>query len=274
MKERIGNILPDIESVSHISWGSILTGTMIALMVQFTLLMLGFAIGFGTIQPAVHGGALAGFGIGAAIWWIVCSIVALFVGGWVSSRLAGLQRVFDGFLHGLVTWGLVTLIIIYLLTSSIGAVIGGAFGVVKDAVGTAAQAGQIAVQTPGGLGALEQELSRALGLQGGALNKSIVNEVRNDAPKILQGNFTAADRERLVTTITSTSTMSRQEAEALAQRIVTTIQKVPAQAQQVATTATRALTAAAVASFMMLILTGAAAGFGGWAGRVSGPVHV
>lgn len=279
------NVLPEAESVSHVSWGSIFAGTVIALIIQVTLVMLGLAIGFGTIRPAAEGGALSGLGIGAAVWWILSSIIALFVGGWVSSRLAGLQRVFDGALHGLATWALVTLMTIYLLTSGIGFVVGGAFGVVKDAIGVSAQAAASAIggaSEGGGAGDVAQSVRQALTGPGGTgLNQAVISQVQQDTRKILDGTFTAADRENLVALITRNSDMTRPQAEALVQRVVTTTQQAQAQLQQasetaasVAAQASRIMTLAAVASFFMLVLTGLAAGLGGMVGRVKGFVRV
>lgn len=284
MEERI-HVLPEVYTVGHVSWGSIFAGVVISLVVQFTLIMLGFAIGFGTLA-AVEGNALAGVGIGAAVWWILSSIIALFVGGWVSSRLAGLQRVFDGLLHGLVTWGLVTLITIYFLTTGIGAVIGGAFGVVRGALTMTAQAGsqilpELAGQLTGGQGNVMSSIEQELKQGGAATNPAVINEVRGDVEKMLQGNYTDADRQRLVGVIVNNSEMSRQDAQALVGRIENTAQQVPGQiqqaqdtARQVAGTASKVLSAAAIASFIMLILTAAAAGLGGWIGRIKGPVQV
>lgn len=282
MEHRV-EVLPDIGSVTHISWGSVFAGTIIALMVQFTWIMLGLAIGFGVASPAVQGGALGGLGIGAAIWWILGSIIALFVGGWVASRMAGIQRLFDGILHGLVTWGLVTLVTVYILSSGIGSVIGGAFGVVKDAL---AVSGQMASSLPqiygqltggqGGMGNIVNELQ-----QSGAANPQVLNEVRTDVQKMLQGNYTAADRKRLIGVIATNSDLNNQQATALVQRIENTVQQAPEQLQQaqntaaqIAQSAARALSMAAIASFIMLVLTAGAAGLGGWIGRVRGPVEV
>ncbi len=282
MEQKI-EVLPDIGSVTHISWGSVIAGTIIALMVQFTWIMLGLAIGFGVAPPAVQGGALGGLGIGAAIWWILGSIISLFVGGWVASRMAGIQRLFDGILHGLVTWGLVTLITVYILSSGIGTVIGGAFGVVRDALTVS---GQVASSLPqiygqltggqGGMGNIVNELQ-----QSGATNPQIMNEVRNNVQKMLQGNYTSADRKKMIGVISANSDLNNQQATALVQKIENTVQQAPAQlqqaqqtAQEVAQTAARVLSVAAIASFIMLILTAGAAGLGGWVGRVRGPVEV
>jgi len=252
-------------------------------MVQFTWIMLGLAIGFGVATPAVQGGALGGLGIGAAVWWILGSILALFVGGWVASRMAGIQRLFDGVLHGLVTWGLVTLITVYILSSGVGSVIGGAFGVVRDALSVSGQVAsalpQIYGQLTGGQGGMNDIVNQRQ--QSGAMNPQVMNEVRNDVQKMLQGNYTASDRKRLIGVITQNTDLNNQQAASLVQRIENTVQQAPAQiqqaqetAQQVAQTAARVLSVAAIASFIMLILTAAAAGLGGWIGRVSGPVEV
>ncbi len=57
-------------------------------------------------------------------------LIALFAGGWVAGRLAGMPRKTDGVLHGIVTWGLTTLITFYLLTTGVGRIVSGVTGVV------------------------------------------------------------------------------------------------------------------------------------------------
>src|SRR6266513_72311 len=66
-------------------------------------------------------------GIGAGVWWVVSSCIALGLGGYVDAWLAGIEIRFDGMLHGLITWSIATLLTIYLLTSAIGGIIGGGF---------------------------------------------------------------------------------------------------------------------------------------------------
>ena len=43
--------------------------------------------------------------MGAGIWWVVSSCIALVAGGYVAAWLAGIELRFDGMLHGLVAWG-------------------------------------------------------------------------------------------------------------------------------------------------------------------------
>ena len=85
-------------------------------------------IGLGTVNTnAGSTPDASSFGIGAGVWWVVSSVVALGFGGYVAAWLAGIELRWDGLLHGLVTWGIATLLTIYLLSSAVGGIIGGGF---------------------------------------------------------------------------------------------------------------------------------------------------
>ena len=127
----------DHTPVRRISWGAIIAGIIIVLMIQITLGILGLAVGFSSVDPTTEQQPMYGFFTGEMIWWVISGLIALFVGGWAASRLSGLLT---GILHGIVTWGLVELIFIYLLTSAIGSIIGGALGVVQTGLSAAGQA--------------------------------------------------------------------------------------------------------------------------------------
>lgn len=122
--------------ISHISWGAILAGTIIVLVIQLMLAMLGLGIGLQAFNPVEN--PSAELGIGALIWWIVSAIIALFLGGWVASKLSGIQTRVDGMLHGVVTWGLASLVAFFLFTTTVGTVIGGGMSVFSGAAGNVA----------------------------------------------------------------------------------------------------------------------------------------
>jgi hypothetical protein len=123
-----------------ISWAAIFGGVILVVVLQLLLSTLGAGIGFGTVNVNAGTTPDAGnLGLGAGVWWVISSCVALFFGGYAAAWLAGIEIRFDGILHGLVTWGLATLLTIYLLTSAIGGVIGGGFsalGSVTSAAGS------------------------------------------------------------------------------------------------------------------------------------------
>ncbi|MDQ3195778.1 MAG: hypothetical protein M3Q32_05260 [Pseudomonadota bacterium] len=123
----------------RVSWAAVLAGVILAMVTQLLLSMLGTGIG-STVDPLQgETPGAATLGIGAGIWWAVSSLIALFIGGWVAAHLAGIPRKVDGVLHGLLTWGLSTLIILYLLGTAVGSVLGGAFNLVGGVASTAAQ---------------------------------------------------------------------------------------------------------------------------------------
>lgn len=124
----------------RISWAAIFGGVILALAVQILLSFLGSGIGLS--QVGVNAGttpAAGNLGIGAGIWWIVSSCIALAIGGYVAAWLAGIETRFDGLLHGLIAWGISMLVILYLLTSALGGIIGSGFsalGSVTKAAGS------------------------------------------------------------------------------------------------------------------------------------------
>jgi hypothetical protein len=131
-----------IEGGSHthqrISWAAIFGGVILVVTVQLLLSMLGAGIGLGSVNT--NGGTTpeaSSFGMAAGIWWVVSSIIALAFGGYVSAWLAGIEIRWDGILHGLITWGIATLLTIYLLTSALGSLIGGGFSALGSAASVA-----------------------------------------------------------------------------------------------------------------------------------------
>jgi hypothetical protein len=125
---------PIAVATKRISWGAILAGAVLALVLQLALSLLGLGIGLGTIDPLTEQNPMAGIGIGAGIWWVVSMLVSLYLGATVASRLAGMPRPTDGMLHGLLTWSVVTLLTFYLLTTAVGRIIGGVTGVAGRAL--------------------------------------------------------------------------------------------------------------------------------------------
>ncbi|MDQ3623622.1 MAG: hypothetical protein M3463_14225 [Verrucomicrobiota bacterium] len=123
----------------RISWGAIFAGALVAIVAQLLLSLLGLGIGLSTINPTSEADPVSGLGVGAAIWWVISSLISLFLGGWVAGRLAGIPRAADSTLHGVLTWGLVTMLTFYLLTTAVGRLISGATSVVGQGLALAGQ---------------------------------------------------------------------------------------------------------------------------------------
>ena len=85
----------------RISWGAVLAGTVVAIMVMMLINLLTLGIGLQSINPASEAEPLAGLGTGTTIGVIIANVLALFFGGWVAGRVAGETRGLEGALHGL-----------------------------------------------------------------------------------------------------------------------------------------------------------------------------
>lgn len=189
-------------TLKRVSWGAIFAGTVIALVTQLALSILGLGIGASAINPATEQNPMSGIGTGAGVWFAVTTLIALFAGGWVAGRLAGIPRTTDSLLHGVLTWGLATLLLFYLLSSTVGSIIGGTFSVLGSglsaaATGISAAAPQIAdaaqnqLQKSGiDMSTIQREISATLRqtgkpeLQPGAIQnkaENAANQVQNTA---------------------------------------------------------------------------------------------
>ena len=174
-----GDHLTTSPAIKRISWGAIFAGVVIAVAVQLVLGILGTGIGLTMVDP-VEGttpGA-AGFGIGAGIYWLITTIVALGAGGYATARVAGVTERFDALVHGLVVWGVTLILTLYFLTSVVGGIIGGAF----RTVGTVASA---AGSTVGAVGAVAPQAAQAAGVDVDKVADQVGGEVRQEASAYL-----------------------------------------------------------------------------------------
>jgi hypothetical protein len=128
----------DREAVrQRISWRALIAGLVIVVAVQLLLGTLGAGIGLSMVHQPSNTPDASTFSMGAGLWWLVSTLIALAIGGYLTARLAGVPSRYDGLLHGLVLWGLTTLVAVYLLTTAIGGVLGGAFNIMGSTVSAA-----------------------------------------------------------------------------------------------------------------------------------------
>jgi len=133
MAETIAPSATDLLAVrSRVSWGAIAAGAMVALTIYVVLSMLGVALG---IEVAVRR-AGADLGTGAAIYSIVALLLAMFFGGWATSRLAVGESKLEAVLYGLILWGVLFAGMIWLLASGIRTGFGGLVGLATGAYST------------------------------------------------------------------------------------------------------------------------------------------
>ena len=135
--------------LKRISWGAIFAGAVVALGIMVLMGLLGLAFGIGSINPGEEQNPMAGLGTGTIIWWIITSLVALFVGGRVAAQLAGFPSRTTAMLHGLTVWALATFVTVWLASAAFSAVAGTAVSVVSTAArGVGAAVGAAASASP------------------------------------------------------------------------------------------------------------------------------
>lgn len=131
----------------RVSWPALFAAVFVAIAVELLLSLLGVAVGLGAAAPEPGASAsIRGLGIGAGIWWFVSTLIAFGIAGFVAAWLAGVTSRFDGVLHGFVTWAIASLVAVYLLTTALGGLLGGAFSLMGS--GLSAVGGGIKTAAP------------------------------------------------------------------------------------------------------------------------------
>jgi hypothetical protein len=262
----------------RISWAAIFGGVILVVAVQLLLSLLGAGIGLGTVNTNAGSTPTASnLGIGAGVWWVISSCLALALGGYVAAWLAGIEIRFDGALHGLVTWGIATLLTFWLLTSAIGSIIGGGFsalGSVASAAGSGiSQAAKPIAQAAGVTPDMIQQEAQAY-LQ--PTNPDPATMSPQDAQKAVAtdlatyiggGADAAAAKERVINIMAAQMKISHDEAAKRFDDAQAKLKQARDKAIQTAKDAADASAAAAsktsFAAFGVLLLGGIAAALGG-----------
>jgi hypothetical protein len=143
---------PAATSPSAVSWAAILAGAAGAAALSLILLILGTGLGLSSVSPWAGRGADAStLGISTILWLLFTQLAAAGMGGYLAGRLRSRwvathtdEVYFRDTAHGFLAWSIATLATAALLTSAIGAILGGgasAVGAAAGGAGTAAIAG-------------------------------------------------------------------------------------------------------------------------------------
>ena len=266
-----------VKTPTRLSWGAIFAGVVIAVAVQLVLGILGAGIGLTMVDP-VEGttpGA-TGFGIGAGIYWLITTIVALGSGGYAAARVAGVHERFDALVHGLVVWGVTLILTLYLLTSAVGGIIGGAFrtvGAVAGAAGTTVGAAAPKAASIAGIDETDLRSEAAAYLSDAPsdpaqmTSEQAQKEIAKDLPALARGGTEGQQAEnRIVDIIAAQRKISRPEAQAQVtrakQQFVQTKNDTIATAKSATDTAAGAAAGTSFVLVLALLIGAGASAFG------------
>src|SRR5690349_25096814 len=98
-------------------WPAMAAGFFVALGIHIVLTGFGLGIVF-TESRTVDGGGMAA--VGLLIWSGLVWITAAFIGGYVTAWVADASRYVESLFHGLVLWGALTFILMFLPPSTMG----------------------------------------------------------------------------------------------------------------------------------------------------------
>lgn len=268
--------------VNQVSWGAVFAGAAIALVMQIILNMIGLGVGLSAVDIAQGDTPSAGtLSIGAGIWWVISGIIAAALGGYIAGRLSGKASESTTAYHGLISWAVATLTVVYLLSSAASGLMGGAMNTASSVLGGAGKAVggslQTAVQTAAPslsnvsdpIAAIENKV-RSAGQDPAALRDAAATAVRaalsGDSAKQAEANDKAADA------LAKAQNISVDEAKAQVaqyqQQYKETVAKTKLQAKQAADVTAKRVSQGALFGSIALLLGALAAFFAGRASAV------
>lgn len=274
--------------LNRVSWGAILAGVVVALVTQLLLNMLGIGVGAASIDPGT-GTTPSGstFSIGAGLWWTISGILASFAGAYTAGRLSGRTADSTASWHGLTSWALTTLVILYLLTSTVGSLIGGAFSTLGSAAGGLGKAAGGTIQTAAqaaapSLSNVSDPFSKIEQSVRGAASDQDPAAAKDAAVAAMRAVMTgdqaqaASARDRAADALAKAQGIPVDQAKAQVTQYEQQFRQASEQARQQAIAAAdataKAVSTGALFGFFALLLGGVAAWFGGRFGAVA-PVH-
>lgn len=284
---------------SRISWGAIISGVVVAIILQVAMNMLGLSIGAAAIDPGDPNAVAPTFGTATVLWMAASILISLFVGGAVAGYMSGRIGRNEGLWHGLTVWAVTTILALWMLTSAAGSVLNGVTNALGQGLGllgstaaeivpevadsavlqdslltsirdeagamsgpaTSTTSAEGSTTTDGGNGAMAQ--------QPRSMNASLVLAV-GDMLSAEAGSPEADTARQNVTTMMTDMGYTQEEATATLDRWERDYRAVAAQAseraEQAAEDIANAVATTAGLTFMVIALGGLAAGAGGFLG--------
>jgi hypothetical protein len=218
---------------SRLSWAAIFGGAVAALAVWVLLYAFGLAVGLSTVNPD-DPGSLRSSGIFTGIWGLIAPLVALFVGGMVAGRVSGVLEKGSDLIHGLLMWGMTTLIGTWMVFNVLGSLVSGVAAAGKAAAqaggmaaGALVEGAQGAAGLPAALGVNVDDALTPLNQRLQAEGKPSItaaqleNTIRDSTQRAVREG--RVDRDMLVQSIARNTALGQTDAEELAARLETQI---------------------------------------------------
>jgi hypothetical protein len=257
-------------SASGVSWAAVFAGGITAAAISVILLLFGTGLGLSSVSPWPHNGvSVTTFTVLAAIWLIIVQWVAAIFGGYMAGRLrtkwVGVHTdevFFRDTAHGFLAWALGTLIVAGLLaTATAGAVSTGtqaAATMTADGSQTSYFVDELFRQNINPNAAID---ASALGSAPAAPGTTSMSdqEMHQEAATILaegatSGGVSPKDATYLGQLVSERTSLAPADAQARVQDVLNQEQAAITKAKQVADATRKASAAAAIYTFISLLI--------------------
>ncbi|SEQ38519.1 hypothetical protein SAMN05216548_104146 [Faunimonas pinastri] len=271
-------------SHSAVTWSAVLGGAFVAAAVTLILLILGSGFGLSAVSPYSGSNPSAGaFTAGAAAWLVFVLWISSGLGGYLTGRLRtkwsnmhGDEVFFRDTAHGFLSWAVATVIGVVFLASAATSIVGGAAHSVSTVLGGAAQgatqaAGQQAGQNSGAGEATGYFVDSLFRSPNPDPNANAA-DVRAETTRILansaaNGEVSPADKAYLSQLVAQRTGLSQPDAQKRVDDVLGQVNAAKEKAKKAADEARKAASAAAMGSFLALLIgafiASAAAALGG-----------
>jgi hypothetical protein len=282
----------DIRTImlNQVAWGAVFAGAAIALVMQIILNMIGLGVGLSTLDVAQGDSpSVSSMSVDAGVWFVISGVLAAGLGGYIAGRLSGKASRSTTAYHGLISWAVSTLAVIYLLSAAASGIVGGALSTASSALGGAGKvlgsSVQTAVQTAAPslnnasdpMAAIENKVRSVSGGQDpAALRDAATTAVRaaltGDAAQQEEAKDKAA--EALAKSQNISKDEAKTQVDQYQQQYKEAVTKTKLQAKQAADTAAKRASQGALFGALALLLGALAAFFAGSASAVTPTVSV
>lgn len=130
-------LLTTQDGLPRISWGAVIAGVILSLIAYLILTVLGTAIGASVLSPLTQPDPARGFAFGSGAYMIVMTVIAVFIGSYFAGRCAPVL----GWLHGLLAWAVMIIVMAYGATSLVGSAVNAAGSIASTGATATAAAG-------------------------------------------------------------------------------------------------------------------------------------
>jgi hypothetical protein len=251
-------------AASGVSWGAVIAGGVTAAAISSILLIFGAGLGLASVSPWAGAGVSAPtFTVLAAVWLIIVQWVSAAFGGYMAGRLRTKwvavhsdEVFFRDTAHGFLAWALGTIIAVALLTSATTSAAGTgahlAAGAAANATATRYDVDQLFRQNAGGSAIADTAPNPAVtGMSDNDMREQAATILAED---VATGTIPQTDNDYLVQMVAARTGLAPADAQARVNDVLSEIQAAETKTKQIADATRKATAAAAIYTFVSLLI--------------------